>query len=601
MIFKRGNTIKKNTVKRSEYFKRNTFSRFLGIYILSTVFCLSVLGIMASQKILSQQKESNKKTALDFVSVLENQLLNNYYYANSILMELLEDTNLQKEILYYLNNDISDYWGFHLDLFIPSSGNVTPSIDSWLSQLLFRSANLNKVIMYSYEKRTIIRAEGNNTIYKDLGMYGFTESYKEIESILDSDRVNIQPYLYRGDNRELMLVLTVPVKDTATFIKQGDILLFFALPDSPVENSIADIGAEIYLSTGHTSYLCYPSDPELIRELPANSRALVESKMFNNRLNLRLYLQPASRGIPPSVSFIIIVTVILVSASIFGAYLFLRRFFARIQIITQAMEDARGGDLNVRIPIKEDEDELAVIGSGFNQMCFDLQEYIAKSYIATLNQKSAELISLQNQIQPHFLYNTLEAIRMKAISGGCEDIGKMIYHLGALFRHQLNNSMEISLGKELDFCFSYLELYRARYKEGFVIQNKISPEIHSFQILKLSLQPLVENYMIHGYDPERKDNYICFDYERKVGFVTIHLIDNGKGLSLEREKKINNALSEDCDSFEDSIGLINVHHRLKKAFGPDAGITIKRRKERGAIVSLSLPEQENINVQFINH
>ena len=135
------------------------------------------------------------------------------------------------------------------------------------------------------------------------------------------------------------------------------------------------------------------------------------------------------------------------------------------------MNQVTTGDLSVRLKYQKKGDELDMISENFNEMCSRLQLYIQKSYLAEIERKNAQMQALQSQINPHFLYNTLEAIRMKAICNGEREVGKMLYSMVTLFRSQLKEADVITLGQELDYCKQYLELFEYRYQGQF--QSKV--------------------------------------------------------------------------------------------------------------------------------
>lgn len=150
---------------------------------------------------------------------------------------------------------------------------------------------------------------------------------------------------------------------------------------------------------------------------------------------------------------------------------YIRRLTGRVNNILGAMNQVTTGDLSVRLKYQKKGDELDMISENFNEMCSRLQLYIQKSYLAEIERKNAQMQALQSQINPHFLYNTLEAIRMKAICNGDREVGKMLYSMVTLFRSQLKEADVITLGQELDYCKQYLELFEYRYQGQF--QSKV--------------------------------------------------------------------------------------------------------------------------------
>ena len=158
-----------------------------------------------------------------------------------------------------------------------------------------------------------------------------------------------------------------------------------------------------------------------------------------------------------------LISFLVILISVVLAYLNTTRISRRVRVITGAMKKLRKGDLSGRIPVGADNDEFSDIASNFNQMCGDLENYIEKVYLSEIQQKTAQLKALQSQINPHFLYNTLEAIRMRAITKGDEEAGEMIHLLAALFRSTIRDHTFIEISNEIKYCNMYLELFKIRY------------------------------------------------------------------------------------------------------------------------------------------
>ncbi|MDT2237568.1 histidine kinase [Paenibacillus larvae] len=134
--------------------------------------------------------------------------------------------------------------------------------------------------------------------------------------------------------------------------------------------------------------------------------------------------------------------------------------------------------------------------------------YIDRVYRSELKQKDTELIAFQSQINPHFLYNTLEAIRMRALSQGARDVGDMIYILATLFRNSVKKKTIVTMEDEIQHCKIYLDLFRIRYQNRLDYDIDIPDELLQYRLIKLLIQPAIENYVVHGFLPERDDNLI---------------------------------------------------------------------------------------------
>ncbi len=283
-------------------------------------------------------------------------------------------------------------------------------------------------------------------------------------------------------------------------------------------------------------------------------------------------------------------TVYLVSfacifASILLSYLTTNVTSRRVKAITDAMKKLRKGDLSTRISIKPREDEIGEIASSFNRMCDDLQSYINKVYLAEIRQKTAQLDALQSQINPHFIYNTLEVIRMRAISKGDEDAGDMIQLLAALFRRTIRDDKIITVREEIDYCSMYLDLFKIRYGDKMASSVTVSEEVLTCGIMKHILQPIIENYIVHGFDPDRDNNRISITGESVNGDLLFTIEDNGKGLKPKRIQEIKEGLYK---SGSDNIGLTNINERIRLIYGEDYGIVIDDSIKKGCRIIIRM-------------
>lgn len=222
---------------------------------------------------------------------------------------------------------------------------------------------------------------------------------------------------------------------------------------------------------------------------------------------------------------------------ILGIGYYVRRLTARVDSILYAMNQVTTGNLQTRLKVNKKGDELDMVADQFNKMCEDLNLYIQKSYLAEIERKNAQMQALQSQINPHFLYNTLEAIRMKAICNGDREVGKMLYSMVTLFRSQLKEADVITLGQELDYCKQYMELFEYRYQGSFSSQVSCPVELLSIPIIKFVLQPVVENYFVHGIERDRKDNLVKIWAEAEGDVLYLYIQDNGRGMTQEEIEK----------------------------------------------------------------
>jgi two-component system sensor histidine kinase YesM len=282
------------------------------------------------------------------------------------------------------------------------------------------------------------------------------------------------------------------------------------------------------------------------------------------------------------------------------------------QVFTKRMHRLMHSMRNVwrDIPIVEIEyidpnhDEIGQVTRAFAQMNVRLKDYIDRVYVAEIQRRDAEIQLLQHKINPHFLFNTLEAIRMKAIQGGQEEVSEMIAVLGYIYRWNVKGSgMFVRLEEELDYIRSYLYLMKLRYKDRIQIEYNIPDEILNYGIPKITLQPIVENAVKYGIDFESKgSNQITINGQLEGHLLILSIQDNGNGIELDRLYLLQQALNhEQIPNGNIGLGIANVHQRLRRLFGAEFGVAIDSFPGKGTLVTLVLPartvKEMNLDVQ----
>jgi two-component system sensor histidine kinase YesM len=201
-------------------------------------------------------------------------------------------------------------------------------------------------------------------------------------------------------------------------------------------------------------------------------------------------------------------------------------------------------------------------------------------------------MALQSQINPHFLFNTLETIRMKAVSAGTSDVADMVYILATLFRNSIDGGTFIPISAELEYCKLYLQLFKIKYGEIFTFNIEINNDIMNYSMVKFTLQPIIENYLFHGMKQDSKNNAISikgFISDSNILFV---ISDNGIGISKEKLDRIEKTLEDNTHKQTNTIGLSNVNERLKIIYGSSYGISISSELDKGTCVKIRIPAKK---------
>lgn len=237
-------------------------------------------------------------------------------------------------------------------------------------------------------------------------------------------------------------------------------------------------------------------------------------------------------------------------------------------------------------------DEITELGMSFNIMVGKVRELLAAKMQEQENLKKAELRVLQAQINPHFLYNTLDTIIWMVESKRTAQVVDLVRALSRFFRISLSKGEDwITVGDEFEHVASYLAIQKIRYRDILDYQIDVDETILSATILKLTLQPLVENALYHGIKNKRNGGMIRVRGRRHSdGFVYIEIEDNGMGMTPERLAQVQAALLSDAPgSSEGGYGLVNVNQRIRLYYGLRYGLTIISEYGAGTTVSLTIP------------
>jgi two-component system sensor histidine kinase YesM len=274
------------------------------------------------------------------------------------------------------------------------------------------------------------------------------------------------------------------------------------------------------------------------------------------------------------------------------ASIFFTGSIARPVIALRAlMKEAEEGNLAVRFEGRQ-EDEIGHLGKSFNTMIGEIQKLIDMVYREQQSKREAELKSLQEQIKPHFLYNTLDTIHWMAQARGAADIVQIVSALTSLFRIALSRGKEmITLSDELEHVRSYLIIQKLRYEDKFDFSLCVDDEVLPFLVLKLTLQPLVENAIYHGIKEQRGHGTIRVDARRRDGMLVLRVSDDGVGMSGDKLASVRALLSEAPaeSSQKNGYGISNVNERIQLSFGKSYGLRFESEPGRGTTVEVLHP------------
>lgn len=523
---------------------------------------------MTSDAVQSTSRMLNDKTTLS--RIIKNQLVGN--------SEKIENVTT------YLTKPIDQYL-----MYVYEQQNSTDELVSFPNQI--------KDLYANYEELSAIYIVLN-----------------QLPEYYESSRENKGGEIKKGTPK-LLDAFYIKLPITQGGAESGSIFIGFQKKelDMILENLTSFNGLSLYMISGTTNRLYTFHDNKIAKEtferqemiitesLKKNSQLPIDDLEKNNfvqhqelsddyRILAVLDKKSVKIETGKNLAPLIIGIIILDNILLIFLYKTFKRYSQQVSIVMQAMDQTAAGNLETRIDITNTEYELKELSIGINEMLDSINQFVEDIYKLEIKQQDAHMRALQAQINPHFLYNTLEYIRMYAISEGSEELADVVYAFSALLRNNTNQEKTITLKEELDFCEKYVYLYQMRYPNRVAYHFMIDPDLEKIEVPKFVIQPLVENYFKHGIDFTRFDNALSVKVLQEGKRVRIIIKDNGKGMTEKRLKQIEEKLSHPKVELHGSIDLQNVNERLRASFGSSYYMSLENNETGGLTVSITFKE-----------
>ncbi len=290
--------------------------------------------------------------------------------------------------------------------------------------------------------------------------------------------------------------------------------------------------------------------------------------------------------------------VIVVTAVILLFALLISRFLSKestksITNLSKAMEKFGQGDFEIDLKV-ESEDEIGRLSQTFNKMVDDMNELVNTVYEQKMLKQKAQIQSLQMQINPHFLYNTLDTVNWMARIKGADDIGDMISALGSLMRYSLAKESYVKIREEIRNLEDYLFIQSYRYGDKMNSQIEIDDSLLDVFIPRLLIQPIVENAIVHGIEEKMDTGTVTIRFWQELEDLFIQIEDDGVGMTEENIMRILNGDISSKNSNHTSIGVINVNKRIQMIYGSEYGLTIQSSLGAGTKITIHITTFLNV-------
>lgn len=507
-----------------------------------------VIRILSSEHPMSQTEIVSEMNTLD--KVLESYQIDNL--GDNLLIPKLYLFNRPEYLMYNFSEKVSD------------SGILER--EKWFLNMPAESkyiiVGLNKVVISSMTLDTLKIARRLLALYNPnlpyAGVMTIDVGLNEFVSILNKPTPNSSIFIIDASNN----IILSPVK------KQ----LGQNLADKSYINKINTVSGTDYNSfiekiDGSDILVSY----QKIKSLPWTIIALSPMNELNGKL----------------INFnrIMFVVIIICGVLAFAMVLYLSENISYpIRKLVKSMSVVRNGNFDISIDYQRN-DEFSYLINTYKKMVHDINDLMQKLYVSEANKREAELKLLQAQINPHFLYNTLDSINWLSLKYNATDISTMVTSLSDFFRYSLSKGKNIiPLSEEKIQAESYLIIQKIRFRDKLDYTINLPVDILDFLTVKLIMQPIVENSIIHGIEKRRGKGNISINAENIAGIIEIVITDNGAGADVD---ELNSILQENTVS--SSFAIRNVNERIKHFFGADFGIKFYNNDGSGVKVIIRFP------------
>ncbi len=570
---------------------KKKFNLSLFIFILCPlIISVIVINVIINQNILSRSRE------IILMSLMQSRqaLTNTFNYVNDTSTYLINDENLQEIGKFYSKENLE------FNSFIPSLELHGYNLSRELSKKSsYYSICFSKsgTVLYQFDKSGRVMEQADASCDKQ----AYALAGKGFWTTLDSqysDQKKVFSYVRAihdlTDFHKYLGILKVS-------INENDVYDLFKNANAWKNSDIfiVDENGNI-LSSGDKSKLGQPySQIDRINSYFMGQNGFFSKKLGNTAFDIFYYRIPDTTwhvvlSIPESelnkelriLNFILLLSILV--CIIFGiAFTIIQNFtiISPLSRIVKATGEIKNENFDFSLNINK-KDEIGILASAFMEMSVRLKNHIIKGYQDRINLREAELLVLQTQINPHFLYNTLDSIRFTALENGDEKAGEQIEILSEIFRYVLNKNEETTtIAQELEFVKNYISLQKNRFGNRLEVVYNIDENVLDCEAMRLILQPLVENSIYHGVEKKIGPGKITVNILKDGDRIKYIVSDDGMGSD---EALVNQIINSDKNS-KKVFALKNINNRIQLEYGNEYGLSFSSVKGMGTTVEVTFP------------
>ncbi|MCJ8010829.1 histidine kinase [Paenibacillus sp. KQZ6P-2] len=566
---------------------------YRGKFIAYTVFVVSIglaIGALTCVVLLNQWVDNARNEAASAFIRVENAFQYDADRIEAYMQRVYSNSGLMADVRCFLGNSAEGYLTNRLQdsrynqplvsfpddvksflysggqgditqisLHTAQDGNIVRFNSNGNASFQFQLPNTDEAFRESIHKGFVYRKKLSdpNQISRELGEFRF---------LVSSDRIFKYVQNYRVDQATI-----ISTSGEAYLIKGGD-----HNTEELARQAVAEGRRQGYLSTGGFNGVFFVTFPSTKFDY-----------QFVGMMDLGLLIHDKA-----GVLFTVFLIVLSAMISVLVLIIYNLRDDAKfLHRIIHSIGRVKTANFTPETPAHYRRNEYGMIARELEDMVRQLDKHIRTEYLLKLKQQETEMKALQNQINPHFLYNTLEAIRSTALVNRDVDTADAISTLGALYRDIVKHENIISIGREQSLLQKYLKIMEFKYPHRFYYQFNVDKALLSLPTVKFWMQPLAENFFVHGFNPGNEFNLLVVNgWEAGEHFV-LEFVDNGRWITEERLKEIRHTLSRKDDTPMKSIGLLNVYSRLHFFYGEGFSMEIENNEEAGVKISVIIPKE----------
>ena len=589
--------------------KKNLSARFIGKFssIQSAIFATVAILVLSAVVIVTgvSMKFTNN-------SIFENSS----EYTHTIIQQMNQNIDsyidYMENIAYLIssNEDVQDYF---FDETVDNEGRYR--ILNQFRTILDSRSDIRNVGIISKNGRMLIN-DGSKSVNQDLDLNTQEWYSKALKSpngpILTSSHVQ---HIISGE-RPWVITLSRGIRDrSGSGEKEGVFFIdlnYSAISELCDQSTVGTKGYAFILDAkGNIVY--HPQQQQLYNELQTENISLImdadkDTVLTDTGNNGKLYSisrsdktgwtvvdctnvrELLSKSRQAQSVYVLTAIVLVIVALLFSRFM-ARSITLPIQKLRDSMKKVQEGDFSVSDVVVDSRNEIGSLTKSFDVMTHRIQELMEQNVHEQEEKRKSELKALQSQINPHFLYNTLDSIIWMAEGKRNEEVVLMTASLARLLRQSISNEDEVvPIANEVEYARGYLTIQKMRYKDKLEFQIDVDPSILYIPLIKLVLQPIIENAIYHGLKYKESKGLLIVKGFMKDGNAVLQVIDDGVGMDEETLSHIYDKHKVNYHS--NGVGVYNVQKRLKLYYGDDYGITYESEKGKGTTATITIPGRQ---------